>query len=127
MAVRIGVQDLGYRLIINLAGHHVQGDKFQGILCAGEAGPEDGFSTLDALTQDAWVIVGPGPGFRYEVTTTSPLDPNDPGVMKAAICSSMLDNNGDACGKGARASDLCRFHGFVNLKFTLVADEQVAD
>ena len=116
MAVRFGLKATEHRTVINLAGHHVQGDKFQGVLCALY---ED---TGDALTEDAWVTVESGPDYRFTISTTDPTDANDDGVMKAAICSSM-PVNGVPCGTGGNASDVCNFHGFVNIRFTMVADE----
>ena len=96
------------RVVINLAAHDVPDDKAQGVLC------NQGNNSI-ALTEDANVTVygeSDAP-LLYSVDTGS-------GYQLAAICSNIPEGS---CGKGARASDLCTFHGLVKVKLNFMAFE----
>jgi len=123
MAVRINLKQVEQgtpRVVINLAAREIRGDKFQGTLC------DLGANTADTLSTDALVIVDAGPENRFVVTTVDGVndDPGtgDGGFMRAAICSDIPPDDPADC-EGADDTGLCNFHGFVNVRFTMVADE----
>jgi hypothetical protein len=117
MAVRFALKGGGRgvpRIVIGMASRHIQGDKFEGILC------DLGDQTMKAATEDVNVYIGEGPQNRFIVTTSGPGSIQG-GFMRAAICSNIPPEGVDSCG-GAGDSDVCNFHGFVYAKFTLAAD-----
>lgn len=95
------------RVVISLASQNIPDDKFQGVLC-------DAPDTVNPLTYDVPVTVHPSSDdpLLYTVETD--------GYQLAAICSNIKEGG---CGKGAKASDLCTFHGLVmvNLKMEAFA------
>jgi hypothetical protein len=125
MALRIWLKRPGRtdpRLMINLAGHHVPGDKFQGVSCAQAPDPDlDPDPTL-AVTEDVRVTVKAKPGegpLLYTVDTyDDPSDGNDDGYMLASICSNLPVG---VCGKGKNVNNLCTFHGLVKVKLNFMA------
>lgn len=96
------------RVVINLAAHDVPDDKAQGVLC--NLG-----NNSAALAEDANVTVHGEEDhpLLYSVDTGG-------GYQLAAICSNIPEG---ICGKGARASDLCTFHGLVKVKLNFMAFE----
>lgn len=95
------------RVVISLASEDIQDDKFQGILC-------DATDTANALTDDVLVTVHPFSDDPIPLLYTVETD----GYQLAAICSNI---KAGGCGKGARASDLCTFHGLVKVKLKMDA------
>lgn len=93
------------RVAISLAHFDIAGDQFQGIACEAP-------DTEHALTDDVPVTVHDSNDapLLYTVETN--------GYQWAAICSNIKEGG---CGKGAKASDLCTFHGLVKVKFTMDA------
>jgi len=93
------------RVAISLASKDIAGDQFQGIACEAP-------DTVNALTADVPVTVHPSSDdpLLYTVETN--------GYQLAAICSNIPEG---VCGRGAKASDLCTFHGLVKVKFKMDA------
>ena len=122
MALRIWLKHVETgdpRVVINLAGHHVPGDKSQGVSCAHIPDP------TVAVTEDVYVKVhgeGDHP-LLYSVATFNPdtVPSLNNGFMLASICSNMPPV-GD-CGNGKDASNLCYLHGFVKVKLNFMASE----
>jgi hypothetical protein len=108
MAVRITPKQAerhAPRVAINLAAQDFPDDQFQGILCQAP-------DTANALKNDVPVTIHEPKDYPLLYTVDTG------GYLYASICSNIKDGG---CGKGARASDLCTFHGLVKVKFTLDA------
>lgn len=106
------------RVVINLAGHHVPEDQFQGVLCAPASEPPEAAVTEDVRVTVAALDKAP---LLYTIDTyDDPSDEKDDGYMLAAICSNMPVGS---CGNGKEESNLCNFHGLVKAKLNFMAFE----
>lgn len=107
-----------YRFVLSMASRAVPDDRFQGVVC--DITPQS-----EAETDDVSVIVWAPEDAPYRYTVTTGQVDEDTliitdGATRAALCSNVPKDG--VCG-GPGSSDLCNFMGWVDVQFTLQADD----
>jgi hypothetical protein len=122
MALDIRFLAADYRFVLSMASRAVPDDRFQGVVC--DITPQS-----DAETDDVSVIVwAPEDAPNRYTVTTGQVEFDEEyqtwvitdGATRAALCSSVPIDG--VCG-GPGSSDMCNKMGWVDVQFTLHADD----